>query len=201
MRQAFFLVVILSSLSVVYSQHNDPIVTNEGDSIVAALTPVKNAVKTDVFGWFVGTGVLKYERVFSENISAQLGFYYSWDFPHYDDELYFSTGFSITPEFRYYLSNKKPAPRGIYLAPNYRYQKLETENLEEHSEATVITNSIAINLGYQLVLIDLFLIETWVGIGYKITSVVEPAVSGSWPNYNSEYPMAGRFGVSIGLVF
>ena len=81
MRQALFLIVILTSLSVVYSQHNDPIVTNEGDSIVAAQTPVKNAVKTDVFGWFVGTGVLKYERVFSEKISAQLGFFYSWDFP------------------------------------------------------------------------------------------------------------------------
>jgi hypothetical protein len=66
---------------------------------------------------------LKYERVFSENISAQLGFFYAWDFPAYD-EGYFATGFAITPEFRYYLSNKNPAPRGIYLAPNYRYQKL-----------------------------------------------------------------------------
>ena len=91
MRQAFFLIVILSSLSVVYSQHSDPIVTNESDSIVeapgilAALKPVKNALKTDLFGWFVGTGVLKYERLFSEKISAQLGFFYSWDFPSYDE--------------------------------------------------------------------------------------------------------------------
>ena len=187
-------------MSVVYSQNNDPIVTNEGDSIIAPPKPVMNAVKTDLFGWFAGVGVLKYERVFSENISAQLGFFYAWDFPAYD-EGYFATGFAITPEFRYYLSNKNPAPRGIYLAPNYRYQKLETENLEENSEAIVITNSIAINLGYQLVLKDLFLVDAWVGIGYNITSVVEPAVSGSWPNYNSDYPIAGRFGVSIGLVF
>ena len=132
MRQAFFLVVILSSLSVVYSQHNDPIVTNEGDSIVeapgilAALKPVKNAVKIDVFSWFAGIGVLKYERVFSENLSAQLGFFYAFSFPIYDSDVYYATGFAITPEFRYYLSNKNPAPRGIYLAPNYRYQKLDT---------------------------------------------------------------------------
>ena len=132
MRQTFFLIVILSSLSVVYSQHNDPIVTNEGDSIITPLKPVKNAVKIDVFSWFAGVGVLKYERVFSEIISAQLGFFYSWDFPIYDDEIYNATGFAITPEFRYYLSNKNPAPRGIYLAPNYRYQKLETEYLEEN---------------------------------------------------------------------
>ena len=177
-----------------------------GTSIIASqkvikpIKPVKNAVKTDLFSWMLNIGVLKYERVFSENISVQLGFYYTWDYPTMDD-VDFATGFAITPEFRYYLSKKRPAPRGVYLAPHFRYEKYEWEHLDDNLEATVTTNSIAINLGYQLVLIDLFLIETWVGIGYNITSVVEPAVSGSWPNYNSEYPMAGRFGVSIGLVF
>jgi len=141
-----------------------------GTSIIASqkvikpIKPVKNAVKTDLFSWMLNIGVLKYERVFSENSSVQLGFFYSWDFPTYEDDIYNATGFAITPEFRYYLSNKNPAPRGIYLAPNYRYQKLETENLEENSEATVITNSIAINLGYQLVLKDLFLVEAWAGL-------------------------------------
>jgi len=200
MRQTLFLIVILSSLSVVYSQHNDPIVTNEGDSISAPLTPLKNAVKTDVFGWIFGTGVLKYERVFSENISAQLGFFYSWDFPSYD-EGYFTTGFAITPEFRYYLSNKNPAPRGIYLAPNYRYQKLETENLGENSEATVITNSIAINLGYQLVLKDLFLVEAWAGPAYNFRKVEDETVPGAVIDYEDEDGFGPRIGVSIGLVF
>lgn len=200
MRQAFFLIALLSSLSVVYSQHNDPIVTNEGDSISAPLTPLKNAVKTDVFGWIFGTGVLKYERVFSENISAQLGFIYSWDFPSYD-EGYSATGFAITPEFRYYLSNKNPAPRGIYLAPNYRYQKLETENLWENSEATVITNSIAINLGYQLVLKDLFLVEAWAGLAYNFRKVEDETVPGAVIDYNDENEFGPRIGVSIGLVF
>jgi hypothetical protein len=91
MRQALFLIVILTSLSVVYSQHNDLSVTDEGDSIIVPPKAVKNAVKTDAFSWIFGTGVLKYERVFSENISAQLGFFYSWDFPSYD-EGYFTTG-------------------------------------------------------------------------------------------------------------
>ena len=132
MRQVLFLIVMLSSLSVVYSQHNDSIVTNEGDSIVeapgilAALKPVMNAVKIDVFSWFAGVGVLKYERVFSENLSAQLGFFYAWDFPIYDSDDYNATGFAITPEFRYYLSNKNPAPRG-YL-PGPELQISETRN-------------------------------------------------------------------------
>ena len=112
-----------------FSQDLDLIVTTEGDSIIAPpksispSKPVKNAVKTDLLSWLAGEEALKYERVFTENISAQLGFYYSWDFPVYDDEVYFVTGFSITPEFRYYLSKKKPAPRGTYLASNFRYQK------------------------------------------------------------------------------
>jgi hypothetical protein len=206
MRQAFFLLVILSSLSVVYSQHNDPIVTNESDSInaspgiLAAMKPVMNAMKTDVFSWFVGVGVLKYERVFSENISAQLGFFYSWDFPSYD-EGYFTTGFAITPELRYYLSTKNPAPRGIYLAPNYRYQKLDTEYLEENSEATVITNSIAINLGYQLVLKDLFLIDAWAGLAYNFRNVVDETVPGTQIGPYTEDGFGARIGVAIGLAF
>ena len=206
MKQTFFLIVILSSLSVVYSQQNDPIVKNESDSInaspgiLAAMKPVKNALKTDLLSWPFGVGVLKYERVFSEYISAQLGFFYSWDFPSYD-EGYFSTGFGITPELRYYLLKKKPAPRDLYLAPNYRYKKLETENLEENSEATVITNSIALNLGYQLVLKDLFLIDAWAGLAYNFRNVKDETVPGAQIGPNTENGFGLRGGISIGLVF
>jgi hypothetical protein len=185
---------------------------------------VKNVVKTDLLSWPFNVGVLKYERVFSENISIQLGFYYSWDFPAYD-EGFFASGFSITPEFRYYLSKKKPAPRGTYLAPNFRYQKLETENLEENSEATVINYSPAINLGFQLVLKDLFLVDAWVGLAYNIRNVIEQTVPGANIGYPSEndigprrnvieqtvpganigYPsendIGPRIGLSIGMVF
>jgi len=106
-----------------FSQDLDQIVSTEGDSIIAPpksispSMPVKNAVKTDLLSWAFKVGVLKYERVITESISAQLGFYYSWDFPHYDDEMFFSTGFSITPEFRFYLSKKIPSqgPQGYIL--------------------------------------------------------------------------------------
>jgi len=200
MRQAFFLIVILSGLSVVYSQHSDSIVTNESDSIVTS-KPVKNAVKTDLFSWFTGVAVIKYERVFSENISFQLGYFYSWDYPIYDSDDYTATGFAITPEIRYYLSNKNPAPRGIYLAPNYRYQNLDTKNLDENSKATVITNSIAFNLGYQLVLKDLFLIDVWAGLVYNFRNVVDETVPGASIGPDHEDGFGGRMGVAIGLVF
>ena len=42
----------------------------------------KNALKTDPISPFFGVVVFKYERAFSENISFQLGSYYSWDFQY-----------------------------------------------------------------------------------------------------------------------
>ena len=180
-----------------------------GTSIIASqkvikpikpVKPVKNAVKTDIFSWTLNIGVLKYERIFSENVSVQLGFYYTWEYPTMDD-VDFATGFAITPEFRYYLSKKRPAPRGIYLAPNFRYERYEYENLYDNSEATVITNSIAINLGYQLVLKDIFLVEAWAGPAYYFRKVEDETVPGAPIGPFSENEFGVRIGVSIGLVF
>lgn len=53
--------------------------------IIAPAKPVKNAVKTDLLSWAFNVGVLKHERVFTENISAHLGFHYSWDFISFDN--------------------------------------------------------------------------------------------------------------------
>lgn len=193
-------VFFLFLVSWAFSQDTEHVVSSEGDSITTPLKPVKNAVKTDLLAWFVNVGVLKYERVLSEKVSAQLGFYYSWDFPAYD-EGYTATGFSVTVELRYFLLDKKPAPRGLYLAPNYRYQKLETENLWESSQASIINNSIAINLGYQLILKDLFLIEAWAGIVYNFRKVTEETVPGANIGYPSESGFGGRFGIAVGLAF
>ena len=188
MKKVFFLIIMLLSFCVVYSQTK------------ATPKPVMNAVKIDAFSWIFSTAVFKYERVIMEDLSAQLGFFYSWNFPTYD-EGYSATGYAITPEIRYFPSINTPAPRGIYVAPNYRYQKLETKNLEENSEATLVTNGIAINVGYQLVLKDLFLIEAWAGIAYNIRNVVDETIPGTEIGYNSENGVGVRIGVAIGLAF
>lgn len=195
----FFLFLVTLS----YSQDPDVVVSDEGDSVITGGKPVKpvnNAIKTDLLAWAFNTGVLKYERVLTEKVSAQVGFYYSWDFPAYD-EGYTATGFSITPELRYFLLEKKSAPRGLYLAPNYRYQKLDTENLMESSEATIINNSIAVNLGYQLVLKDLFLIEAWAGIAFNFRKVTAQTEPGSDIGFPSDSGFGGRFGIAIGVSF
>ncbi|UCH13195.1 MAG: DUF3575 domain-containing protein, partial [Bacteroidales bacterium] len=155
-----------------------------------------NAVKTDVFSWMVGIGALKYERVFSEKISAQLGFLFSPNWPTWCSEECSTKGFAITPEFRYYLS-KKPAPRGFYLAPNLRYMKIEEENREENGVATLTIISPAVNLGIQFVLINALLIDIWAGPAVNIKSLEETV-----PDMGISAGELGiRIGVSIGVVF
>ena len=80
-----------------------------------------NVVKTDLFSAFLRTGVIKYERAFTDDISAQLGFFYTGFSPRESDASL--SGWGITPEFRFYLSDT-PAPQGTYLAPNFRYMSL-----------------------------------------------------------------------------
>ena len=65
-----------------------------------------------------------YERVISENMSVQLGVQYIFkrDVPFTGQELRFG-GWSVTPEFRYFPGGK--APTGFYVAPFFRYRKLD----------------------------------------------------------------------------
>ena len=72
-----------------------------------------NTVKTDLFSPILRTYVLKYERALNEDISVQLGFFYTGIKPRETETTL--TGIGITPELRYYLS-ETPAPNGTYLA-------------------------------------------------------------------------------------
>ncbi len=196
----------ISKASVIEIQYNAinkrAFVFRPGTSIIDKIyepTSKLNAVKTDAFSLIVGVFVLKYEKVFNENISAQLGFLFSSDWPTFRSECS-AKGFAITPEFRYYLS-KKPAPRGVYLAPNFRYMKIEEENHEENGEATVKVFSPAINLGIQFVLKDVFLIDAWAGPSFNIRSLEETVPDMDVSAAGNNEGLGGRIGVSIGFVF
>ena len=67
----------------------------------------QNVIKTDLFSAILRTGVLKYERALNEDMSLQLGAFYTGYSPRDVDARL--SGFGITPEFRYYLSST-PAP-------------------------------------------------------------------------------------------
>jgi len=155
----------------------------------------KNAVKTDLFSPFLRTGVLKYERAFSEDISVQLGFFYTGYSPGDSDAKL--SGFGITPEFRLYLSDT-PAPVGTYLAPNFRYMSQKAEDPTINEVATLTSFGLAINLGKQWMLKDIVLIDIWVGPVYNFRNLDDPS---------GEVDVEGvdgfglRLGLALGIAF
>lgn len=154
-----------------------------------------NAVKTDLFSPFLRTGVIKYERAFNENISAQLGFFYTnWNVWGEDVVL---NGWGITPEFRLYLSDT-PAPQGTYLAPNIRYMSLTGKNTETDESATFSSFGFAFNLGKQWVLKDIVLIDAWVGPAYNFRTAVDESADVEVEILDGFFI---RLGLALGIVF
>ncbi len=154
-----------------------------------------NAIKTDLFSPFLRTGVLKYERAFNEDLSFQLGFFYTGFSPGDSDAKL--SGFGITPEFRLYLSDT-PAPVGTYLAPNFRYMSQKAEDPTINEIATLTSFGLAINLGKQWMLKDIVLIDIWVGPAYNFRTLDDPS---------GEVDIEGadgfglRLGLALGIAF
>jgi hypothetical protein len=154
-----------------------------------------NAVKTDLFSAFLRTGVIKYERAFNENLSAQLGFFYTGYSPGDSDAKL--SGWAITPEFRLYLSDT-PAPAGFYLAPNFRYMKQTAEDEMTNETASLTSLGLAINLGKQWIFKDIVVVDAWLGPAYNFRTLDDPS---------GEVDVEGadgfgiRLGVAIGIAF
>lgn len=158
----------------------------------------KNAIKTDLFSAFLRTGVIKYERAFTDDISAQLGFFYTGYSPGDSDASL--SGIGITPEFRFYLSNT-PAPNGTYLAPNFRYMSLTVEDPSEDAEGTLTSLGIAINLGKQVILKDIVVIDAWVGPVYAFRSVDSSVEDVDTGQISGADGFGLRLGIAIGIAF
>jgi hypothetical protein len=162
---------------------------------IGLMAQKRNAVKTDLFSAFLRTGVIKYERAFNDDLSAQLGFFYTGYSPRETEATL--NGWGITPEFRLYLSNT-PAPHGTYLAPNVRYMNLTAEDPTVNESATLTSFGIAFNLGRQWVLKDIVLIDGWVGPAYNFRTLDDPS---------GEVDVEGadgfgiRLGLALGILF
>ncbi|MBL7941981.1 MAG: DUF3575 domain-containing protein, partial [Flavobacteriales bacterium] len=72
------------------------------------------------------TGTLSYEHLLNENSSFAFSVLYCDQ-----SELWVSSGFlsrfAVSPEYRFYLSEDRPAPEGWYLNTILRYQHLKAE--------------------------------------------------------------------------
>ena len=156
-----------------------------------------NVIKTDLFSAFIRTGVIKYERAFNENISAQLGFFYTVYSPR-DSESDLN-GWGITPEFRFYLSDT-PAPVGTYIAPNFRYMKLDVFDGDTGESGIFTNSSLAFNLGKQWLFKDIVTLDAWVGPSYNFRTVTETTGEVD-PGLEDVDGFGLRIGIALGIAF
>ena len=154
-----------------------------------------NVIKTSLTAPFLKTGLVAYERVINEDMSAQLGFYYT---SSNLGDLNFS-GFAVTPEFRYYLSEEKVAPNGAFLAPFIRYQSFSLTNNQDHG-ATANTIGGGILIGIQRVFKDKISLSAFIGPSYRKIDVKydDPTQSFELSFNNNVW---ARAGVNLGILF
>jgi hypothetical protein len=162
-----------------------------------------------LFSPVVRTLSLTYERAFSDNISGQLNFFYTFGGKIGDTQL---SGFGITPEFRYYPSGERM--RGFHLTPFIRYQSftLKTEYTDtdpntfltknEEAKATLTGIGGGLLVGYQWLFGERISLDLFAGPAYISTSV-KYEDTGSEDRFETGFidGFGVRFGTTIGVAF
>lgn len=164
----------------------------------------QNVIKTSLTSIFLKTYVIDYERALNQNMSFQMGFYYTGS-RIFDGDF---SGFALTPEFRYYLSSDRTAPDGAYVAPYFRYQHFsaETGSMMDASYSKGNLNIISGGLvvGVQRTFKDKISLEAFIGPAfyspsYNVTDGdenLDVSLFGTGDTF-----VWGRAGVNIGFMF
>ena len=166
-----------------------------------------NVVKVNILSPLVKTGSFFFEHKLSSSSSVQLGaLFTNWSVA--DTKV---SGFAITPEYRFYLSESKEAPRGFYVAPFVRYQNLTLKNSYEAydysnntsqtqtDEASLNTFGGGILIGHQWIFKQRFSLDTFLGPSYNGGSLTYKSSNGSNGNLDAG-PFQG-FGIRSGITF
>lgn len=196
-----------------------------------------NVLKVDIIQPIINTIALSFEHKLSESSSFQLGvagtFGYKdnghFNFFNGSTGYYYSgqsstSGFSITPEYRFYLSEKHAAPEGFYVAPYVRYQYLRattdyygynsgggypypTPTSTQSNEASLNAFGLGVIVGKHWIFKKQFSIDLYIGPGYTFsdTSSNQPGYKPSKGDFvgqlgsNNNYDFRG--GASFGIAF
>ena len=157
-----------------------------------------NNIKTDLLSPIIRTGVVKYERTLNEDMSVQLGLFFTGIHPR--DIEGSLTGWGITPEFRLYLS-ETPAPNGTYFAPNIRYFNLTGRDSLNVSTGSFTNLSLAFNIGKQVLLKDMIMLDAWFGPSYNFRNFEDSSGTTDEDNFLYRNGFGLRFGIAIGFAF
>jgi hypothetical protein len=163
-----------------------------------------NAIKVNIFSLLVKTGSFFYERALNDNMTGQLGFYYT-GFKLGDTKF---SGFGITPEFRYYFDE---ALHGFYAAPYLRYQNFtlssEYTDYDINGNPILVTGKATLStfgggalIGHQWCLGDIVTLDIFLGPGFnagsvKVTDGNASFETGSFDGFNI------RTGLTFGIAF
>jgi len=172
-----------------------------------AASAQSNAVKANIFSPLVKTGSFFYERQLGEHRSAQLGgLFTSWGTNGTS-----ISGFALTPEYRFYLSEKKTGLEGFYLGPYVRYQNLTLKNEteiaypDEDGNLSSMSGKAALNTlgggvvaGYQLQFKKRFTLDTFLGPSYNGGQI---KVTAGGDNQTFSTDAFTGFGIRTGVTF
>ncbi|MCE3008700.1 MAG: DUF3575 domain-containing protein [Bacteroidetes bacterium] len=176
---------------------------------------LKNGVKLNLLSPFVRTVSGFYERSVNDNLSAQLGVFYTFGLNTADTRF---SGFGVTPEFRFYVMDKG-AMQGFYVAPFLRYQTFRLEadytevainasggivEREQTEKATFSTFGGGVLAGYQWIFGKRVMFDIYLGPSYNSGSV---SYEDGRDENNSEIEVRSingfgiRFGTTLGVAF
>jgi hypothetical protein len=155
-----------------------------------------NVVKINIFSPIVKTLNMSYEHAFNSSSSFQIGVYYTGASV---DETKFS-GFGITPEYRFYLSESNEAPNGFYVAPFARYQRFDLTDDSTDSKGSLSAIGGGIIAGRQWIFKEKFSLDLFLGPAFysgstEVTSGTDTFDTGAFDGFTV------RFGLTFGFAF
>jgi|WetSurSiteA1Bulk_404760.scaffolds.fasta_scaffold00131_6 hypothetical protein len=158
----------------------------------------KNAIKLNLLSPFIKTFNLAYERTLNENMGLVVHAYYTGYSNKEEDPQTKTDGFGIIPEFRLYVSEKKNAPAGFFVAPFIRFDKFDVTDAYEDGTVNTGTYSdfgAGLLIGHQSVFSNIISLEAYIGpqyvFGKEEGDIETPKLSGVLP----------RGGITVGILF
>ncbi len=161
-----------------------------------------NIVKTSLTAPLIKTYTIAYERVLNADMSVQLGYNHFAGWKLGDSKL---SGYSIIPEFRYYLSESKETPNGGFIAPFGRYGSTSLKILDEtdpdYAEADINIIGGGLLVGVQRLFKDVISLEAFIGPAFYSAKLDVKEGDVEESNLTLIDGWSVRLGITIGIAF
>ncbi len=206
--KSIFIILCLMSMVLLVSNHQ---VFSQDKEVMSY--DKKNFIKLNLISPILSSFSMAYERVTSPNQSFQMTFFLQdqrMDYT-YQDRL---KSFGMVSEYRFYLSEYKEAPAGIFIAPFLSYRHYEADYEDYNYDTQTVTQKndtydnigLGVTIGAQWVFKQKISLDVWGGTGYGIGMSSEDTNPDSY-NYFGSFPyqkgggFLGRVGATVGIAF